>query len=124
LWDASTSRVASGAASAQDTSRSEFSGGWRYYHATLNSLVQPIPVSTPNKNVEFDVEGIVDLDRTVGGPLTSPLKYEPPTSPIIANFGDRLATASAYHPFGYPGSCPLVRCLLAENAKRAASSRR
>jgi hypothetical protein len=42
--------ITAGAASAQDTSRSEFSGGWRYYHTTLNSIVRPIQVRAPNKN--------------------------------------------------------------------------
>jgi hypothetical protein len=39
-----------GATSAQDTSRSEFSGGWRYYHTTLSGIVRPIQVQGPNKN--------------------------------------------------------------------------
>ena len=42
--------VTAGGASAQDTSRSEFSGGWRYYHATLKSLVRPIQLRGPNMN--------------------------------------------------------------------------
>ncbi len=40
--------IVAGAASAQDTSRSEFSGGWRYYHATLSSVVRPVQVRVPN----------------------------------------------------------------------------
>ena len=32
---------------AQDTSRGEFSGGWRYYHATLSSVVRSIQVPAP-----------------------------------------------------------------------------
>ena len=37
-----------GPAFAQDTSRGEFSGGWRYYHATLSSVVRTIQVQLPN----------------------------------------------------------------------------
>jgi hypothetical protein len=33
---------------AQDASRAEFSGGWRYYHATLSSLVRPLQIAVPN----------------------------------------------------------------------------
>ena len=36
-----------GTASAQDTSRGEVSGGWRYYHATLSSVIRPIQVRVP-----------------------------------------------------------------------------
>jgi hypothetical protein len=32
---------------AQDTSRGEFSGGWRYYHVTLSSVVRPILLTLP-----------------------------------------------------------------------------
>ena len=35
---------------AQDTSRGEFSGGWRYYHVTLSSVVRPVEVTLPQKN--------------------------------------------------------------------------
>ena len=42
--------IPAGAASAQDTSRSEFSAGWRYYHARLNNLVRPIQLRAPNSN--------------------------------------------------------------------------
>jgi hypothetical protein len=35
-------------ASAQDTSRGEFSAGWRYYHATIRSVVLPIQMPRPN----------------------------------------------------------------------------
>jgi hypothetical protein len=33
---------------AQDTSRGELSAGWRYYHVTLSSVVDPIELETPN----------------------------------------------------------------------------
>lgn len=33
---------------AQDTSRGEYSGGWRYYHATLNSTVYTVEIKKPN----------------------------------------------------------------------------
>jgi len=42
--------IVAAAATAQDTSRSEFSGGWRYYHTTLHSLVRPIQVRAPKNN--------------------------------------------------------------------------
>lgn len=32
---------------AQDTSRGEVSGGWRYYHATIGSFVFPVQVTRP-----------------------------------------------------------------------------
>jgi len=32
---------------AQDTSRGEFSGGWRYYHVTLSSVARPIELTLP-----------------------------------------------------------------------------
>ena len=32
---------------AQDTSRGEFSGGWRYYHITLSSAVRPLELTLP-----------------------------------------------------------------------------
>jgi hypothetical protein len=38
----------SSSALAQDTSRIEFSGGGRYYHATLQSLVDPFQLEQPN----------------------------------------------------------------------------
>jgi hypothetical protein len=40
--------MATGPAFAQDESRGEFSVGWRYYHATINSVVDPIQVAQPN----------------------------------------------------------------------------
>jgi hypothetical protein len=33
---------------AQDESRGEFSVGWRYYHATISSVVDPFRVASPN----------------------------------------------------------------------------
>ena len=33
---------------AQDTSRAEFSVGWRYYHATISSQVNPIQMARPD----------------------------------------------------------------------------
>ena len=35
---------------AQDTSRGEFSAGWRYYHATLSSVARPIQVQVPHNH--------------------------------------------------------------------------
>jgi hypothetical protein len=40
--------MSAGSAFAQDESRGEFSLGWRYYHATINSVVDPIQVTQPN----------------------------------------------------------------------------
>lgn len=40
--------MAAGSAFAQDESRGEFSLGWRYYHGTINSVVDPIEVTQPN----------------------------------------------------------------------------
>jgi len=36
-------------ASAQDTSRGEVSGGWRYYHLTLDGETSPVPTRNPPK---------------------------------------------------------------------------
>ena len=40
--------MTAGSAFAQDESRGEFSLGWRYYHGTINSVVDPIQVPQPN----------------------------------------------------------------------------
>ena len=40
--------VAAGSAFAQDTSRGEVSAGWRYYHATISSIVRPVLLQIPN----------------------------------------------------------------------------
>jgi hypothetical protein len=40
--------MAAGSAFAQDESRGEFSLGLRYYHGTINSVVDPIQVTQPN----------------------------------------------------------------------------
>jgi hypothetical protein len=40
--------MVAGTAFAQDTSRGEFSGGWRYYHATLDNIVTIAGVDEPN----------------------------------------------------------------------------
>src|SRR5262245_47081885 len=41
--------IAARSASAQDTSRGEVSGGWRYYHLTFDGTTSPIPTRNPPK---------------------------------------------------------------------------
>ena len=63
--------IATKPASAQDTSRGEFSGGWRYYHAMLSLTKSSIPARDHRKgwyaDAAFNVSPILAIVGEAGG---------------------------------------------------------
>ena len=64
---------AAGSASAQDASRGELSGGWRYYHATLNPTTSTIPNHRKGwyADAAFNVSPVLAIVGEAGGSYSS-----------------------------------------------------